>query len=73
MWTNIDIYNHAWLSFNMPSVNDDIPEDADMFRVSLTLDPDDQNRLESRVIVSPDEAAVTINEDNDGRQSQGLN
>ena len=57
----------------MSIVNDDIPEDAELFRVSLTLDPDDQNRLGSRVIVSPDEATVTINEDNDGRQSQGLN
>ena len=57
----------------MSIVNDDIPEDAEMFTVSLTLDPDDQNRLGSRVIVSPDEANVTINEDNDGRQSQGLN
>ena len=53
-------------------MNDVIPEDAEMFRVSLTLDPDDQNRLGSRVIVSPDEATVTINEDNDGRQSKGL-
>ena len=48
-------------------MNDDILEDAEMFRVSLTLDPDDRNRLGSRVIVSPDEAAVTVNEDNDGR------
>ena len=61
------------LSFNVSIVNDYIPEDAELFRVSLTLDPDDQNRLGSRVILSPDEAAVTINEDNDGRQSQGLN
>ena len=57
----------------MSIVNDDIPEDIKMFIVSLTLDPDDRNRLGSRVIVSPDEAAVTINEDNNGRQSQGLN
>ena len=53
----------------MSIVNDDIPEDPEIFRVSLTLDPDDRNRLGSRVIVSPDEATVTINEDNDGRQS----
>ena len=50
-------------------MNDDIPEDAEMFQVSLTLDPGDRNRLGSRVIVSPDEANVTINDDNDGRQS----
>ena len=56
------------LSFNVSIVNDDIPEDAEMFRVSLTLDPDDRNRLGSRVMVSPDEATVTIN-DTDGRQS----
>ena len=57
----------------MSIVNDDIPEDTELFRVSLTLEPDDRNRLGSRVIVSPDEANVTIDEDNDGRQSQGLN
>ena len=57
------------LSVNVSIVNDDIPEDAEIFRVSLTLDPDDRNRLGSRVIVSPDVATVTINEDNDGRQS----
>ena len=56
----------------MSIVNDIIPEDAEMFRVSLTLDPDDRNRLGSRVTVSPDEATVTI-EDNNGRQSLGLN
>ena len=53
----------------MSIVNDDIPEDAEIFRVSLTLDPDDRNRLGSRVIVSPDVATVTINDDTDGRQS----
>ena len=52
----------------MSIVNDDIPEDSEMFRVRLTLDPDDRNRLGSRVMVSPDEATVTINEDNDGRR-----
>ena len=52
----------------MSIVNDNIPEDAEMFRVSLTLDPADRNRLGSRVTVSPDETTVTI-EDNDGRQS----
>ena len=53
----------------MSIVNEDIPEDAEIFRVSLTLDPDDRNRLGSRVIMSPDVATVTIYEDNDGRQS----
>ena len=57
------------LSFNVSIVNDNIPEDAEVLRVSLTLDPDVRNRLGSHVIVSPDEATVTINEDNDGRQS----
>ena len=55
----------------MSIVNDNIPEDAEMFRVSLTLDPDGRNRLGGRVIVSPDEATVTI-EDNNGRQSLGI-
>ena len=53
----------------MSIVNDDIPEDAEIFRVSLTLDPHDRNRLGSRVIVSPDVATVTINDHTDGRQS----
>ena len=49
----------------MSIVNDDIPEDAEMFRATLTLEGDDQAEL---VTVSPDEADVTIL-DNDGRQS----
>ena len=53
-------------SFNVSIVNDAIPEDAEMFRVSLTVRPADQARLGNRVTVSPDEATVTIN-DNDGR------
>ena len=48
----------------MSIVNDIIPEDAEMFRVSLTLDNDGQTDF---VTVSPDEATVTI-EDNNGRQ-----
>ena len=55
------------LSVNASIVNEDIPENAEMFRVSLTLDPDDRNRLGSRVIVSLDEATVTIYDDTDGR------
>ena len=45
--------------------NDSILEDAEMFNVSLTLDPADQARLENQVIVSPHVATVTI-QDNDG-------
>ena len=52
----------------MSIVNDNIPEDAEMFRVSLTLDPDDRNRLGSRMTVSPDVATVTI-QDNDGKHA----
>ena len=51
------------LSFNVSIVNDTIPENAEMFSVSLTLDPADQAR---RVTVSPDVATVTI-QDNDGK------
>ena len=54
------------LSFNVSIVNDNISEDAEMFRATLTLDDDDQADL---VTVSPDEAIVTILEDNDRRQS----
>ena len=50
----------------MSIVNDNIPEDAEMFNVSLTLEPDDQARLGNRVTVSPDVATVTILDD-DGK------
>ena len=53
------------LSFNVSIVNDDIPEDAETFSASLTLDPRDQARLDNRVQVSPSVATVTI-QDNDG-------
>ena len=53
------------LSFNVSIVNDNIPEDSEMFRASLSLDDDDQADF---VTVSPDEAIVTI-DDTDGRQS----
>ena len=56
------------LSFNVSIVNDSIPEDAEMFNVSLTLDPADQARLGNRVIVSPDVATITIQED-DGKHT----
>ena len=54
------------LSFNVSIVNDNITEDSEMFRATLTLDDDDQADL---VTVLPDEAIVTILEDNDRRQS----
>ena len=47
--------------------NDSIPEDAEMFNVSLTLDPADQARLGNRVTVSPHVATFTI-QDDDGMQ-----
>ena len=51
------------LSFNVSIVNDNIPEDAEMFNVSLTLDPADQDRLGNRVTVSANVATVTIQDD----------
>ena len=56
------------LSFNVSIANDDIPEDAETFSASLTLDPRDQARLGSRVRVSPSVATVTI-QDNDGKHT----
>ena len=56
------------LSFNVSIVNDSIPEDAEMFNVSLTLEPADQARLGNRVIVSPDVATITI-QDDDGKHT----
>ena len=52
----------------MSIVNDNIPEDVEMFNVSLTLDPASQTRLGNRVIVSPDVATVTI-QDDDGKHT----
>ena len=54
------------LPFNVSIVNDNIPEDAETFRALLTLENDDQADL---VTVLPDEAIITILEDNDRRQS----
>ena len=56
------------LSFNVSIVNDSIPEDAEIFNVSLIFDPADQARLGNRVIVSPDVAIVTI-QDDDGKHA----
>ena len=53
------------ISFNVSVVNDNIPEDAEMFIASLTLDPADQARIGNHLTVSPDVATVTI-QDNDG-------
>ena len=50
----------------MSIVNDSIPEDAEMFKASLTLDPADQARLGNRVRMLPDVATVTILDD-DGK------
>ena len=49
----------------MPIVNDNIPEDAEMFNVSLILDPADQDSLRNhtRVTVSPEVTTVTIQDD----------
>ena len=47
----------------MSIVNDSIPEGDEMFRVSLTLDSAGQALLGNRVIVSPNVATVTIQDD----------
>ena len=47
-------------------MNDNITEDAEMFSVSLILDPADQARLGNIVTVLPDVAMVTIL-NNDGK------
>ena len=49
----------------MPVVDDNVPEDNEMFNVSLTLDPADRARLGNRLTVSPDVTTLTIL-DNDG-------
>ena len=56
------------LSFNVSIVDDNILEDDETFSASLTLDPADQDRLGNRVIVSPDVATLTI-QDNDGKHT----
>ena len=52
---------------NLTIVNDNIPEDAKVFNVCLTLDPADRARLGNRLTVSPDVATVTI-QDDDGKE-----
>ena len=54
------------LSFNVSIVNDSIPEDAETFNISLTLDPAALARLGNRVRVSPAVATITI-QDNDSK------
>ena len=51
----------------MSIVDDNIPEDTEMFNVSLTLDPVKQARLGNRVTISPDVATFTI-QDNDRKE-----
>ena len=53
------------LAINISIVNDSIPEDAEVFTVSLTLNPADKARLGS-VTVYPGIATVTI-QDDDGK------
>ena len=55
----------------MSIVNDNIPEDDEMFKSSLTLDPADQARLGNRVRVLPDVATITI-QDDDGKYFNAL-
>ena len=54
------------LSFNVSIVDDNIPEDTEMFRVRLALHPADRARLGNRVTVSPDVATFII-QDSDGK------
>ena len=54
------------LSFNVSIVDDNIPEDTEMFRVRLALDPADRTRLGNRVTISPDVATFII-QDSDGK------
>ena len=53
------------LSFNVSIVNDDIPEDTEMFGASLTLDPAMSHYC---VTVSPGIATVTV-QDDEGKQN----
>ena len=59
------------LSFNVSIVNDSIPEDDEMFRASLTLDPADRARPGNCVTMSPNVATVTI-QDSDGKSTSIL-
>ena len=54
------------LCFNVPIVNDNITEDAEMFNVSLTLDSAERAELVGNVTLFPDVVTVTIL-DNDGK------
>ena len=53
------------LSFDVSVVDDDIPEDTELFRARLALDSADQARFGNHMTVSPDVATFTIIEDND--------
>ena len=48
------------LSFNVSIVNDNIPEDDEMFSARLGLHPTDQARISNCVTVTPDVPTVTI-------------
>ena len=50
----------------MSIVDDNIPENDEMFKASLTLDPADQARLGNRVRVLPDVATIMV-QDDDGK------
>ena len=55
-------------SFNVSIVNDNTPEDVEIFNASLTIESTDKARLGNRVTVSPDIATVTIQDNiNDGK------
>ena len=62
---NSDVHR---LSFNVSIVNDDIPEDTELFTVILAIVAAYQARLGNHVTVSPDVATLTIIEDNDRKQ-----
>ena len=53
------------LSFNVPIVNDTVPE-PHIFIASLTLSPDDQLRFGNLVTVAPNLVTITILDD-DGK------
>ena len=52
------------LSFKVSIVDDNVPEDTEMFSASLTLDPATQARLDNRVTVSPDVTTLMIMDSN---------
>ena len=60
--------NHVrQLSFSVNIINDNIPEDVEMFNATLILDPADQARLGNHLTMSPEVATVAI-QDSDGKE-----